>query len=81
MGGGGPSLFSNGGILANIIIKRPDSFGKTRSEQEENLRKDGWGRTLSNEQLDKCKFLERKIKDKFGSNKNFLRPHEIDRVK
>ena len=34
-------------------------IGKTRSEQEKNLRKE-WGSTLSDEQLDKCKYLEKK---------------------
>jgi len=67
--------------MANIIIRKPDTFGKTRSQQEENLRGDGWGRTLSEEQLDKCKYLERKLRDKHGMRKNFLRPCDIDKVK
>lgn len=67
--------------MANLIIHKPDSFGKTRSEQERNLRSEGWGRTLSEEQFDKCKYLERKIKNKTGSSKNFLKPDQIDRVK
>jgi len=66
--------------MANIIIPKPDRFGKTRSEQEENLRKE-WGQTLTDEQLDKCKYLERKLKEKTGKEKNFLGGHEIDRVK
>jgi len=32
--------------MANIIIKKPDSMGKTRSEHEENLRKE-WGSTMT----------------------------------
>lgn len=67
--------------MANIIIRKPDSFGKTRSEQEGNLRKEGWGKTLTDEQLDKCKFLERKLKEKYGVDKNFLKPGDIDKVK
>jgi len=68
--------------MANIIIKndRPDKFGRTRSEQEENMRKE-WGRTIEDEQLDKLKFLERKIKEATGQTKNFLRECDIDRVK
>jgi len=66
--------------MANIIINKPDSFGRTRSEQEENMREE-WGGTMSDEQLDKLKYLERKIKEKTGQSKNFIPGHEIDRVK
>jgi len=65
-----------------IIIKGQNEhqkFGKTRSEQETNMRKE-WGRTMTNEQLDKCKYIERKIKDKTGSTKNFIPAHHIDEV-
>ncbi len=65
----------------HIIIKgKHDHFGKTRSEQEINMRKE-WGFTMNNEQLDKLKFLERKIKDKTGSKKNFITGIDIDKVK
>lgn len=57
-----------------------DKFGKTRSEQEENMRKE-WGWTMSDEQLDKLKFLEKKKKAYDGSGKNFLTGIEIDKVK
>jgi hypothetical protein len=65
-----------------FIIKnsRPDKFGKTRSEQEENMRKE-WGRTMTDEQLDKLKFMERKKKEQTGSTKNFATGIEIDKVK
>ena len=66
--------------MANIIIPKCDNYGKTRSQQEENLRKE-WGRTLSDEQLDKLKFLERQHKKRTGSDKNFIQPHDIDEVK
>ena len=65
-----------------IIIRGKDSqhkYGKTRSEQETNMRKE-WGSTMTGEQLDKCKFLERKIKEKNGSTKNFIPCHNIDEV-
>ena len=62
-----------------IIRGKHDHFGKTRSEQEENMRKE-WGSTLTDEQLDKCKFLEKKIKDKTGQKKNFIRGQDIDGV-
>lgn len=65
-----------------IIIKGKDShhkFGKTRSEQEENMRKE-WGQTMTDEQLDKLKYIERKIKENCGQEKNFIRGQDIDKV-
>jgi len=66
--------------MANIIIPKGDSFGKTRSEQEENMRKE-WGHTMTDEQLDKLKFMEKKIKEETGSDKNFIRGQDIDKVR
>jgi hypothetical protein len=69
------------GIDMEIIIKgKHDHFGKTRSEQETNMRKE-WGQTMSDEQLDKLKFLERKAKDKTGTRKNFTKLNYVDEVK
>lgn len=63
-----------------IIIKgKHDNFGKTRSEQEKNMRKE-WGRTMTDEQLDKLKYMEKKKKEIDGSKKNFITGPEIDRV-
>lgn len=65
----------------HIIIKgKHDHFGKTRSEQETNMRKE-WGRTMTDEQLDKLKFAEKKIKEETGQIKNFIPGHHIDRIK
>jgi len=66
--------------MANIIISGATLLGKTRSEQEENLRKE-WGPTLTDEQLDKLKYLERKVKEGTGSTKNFIGAHNVDEVK
>jgi len=67
--------------MANIIIKGGhDKFGKTRSEHEENMRKE-WGQTMTDEQLDKLKFLEKRIKEDTGSKKNFITGIDIDKVK
>jgi hypothetical protein len=66
--------------MANIIIPSGDKFGKTRSEHEENMRKE-WGYTMTDEQLDKLKYVERKIKEKSGQTKNFIRGQDIDKVK
>ena len=66
-----------------IIIKGKDrhqKLGKTRSEQEENLRKE-WGSTMTDGQLDKLKYLEKKAKEKTGQTKNFFRGQDIDSVK
>ena len=64
-----------------IIIKnRPHRFGKTRSEHEQNIRKD-WGcKTLTDEQLDKCKFLERHAKDKLGAKCSYFDQSQIGKV-
>ena len=65
----------------HVIIKgKHDHFGKTRSEHEENMRKE-WGSTMTDVQLDKLKFLERKIRDRTGQKKNFITGIDIDRVK
>jgi len=66
--------------MANIIIRGKTSIGKTRSEQEENIRKE-WGPTMSDENLDKSKYLEKKIKEQTGSSKNFIRQVEIEKRK
>jgi hypothetical protein len=66
--------------MANIIIPGPDKFGKTRSEQEENLRKE-WGPTITDEQLDKLKYAERKLREKTGVDRSFLRGQDIDEVR
>jgi len=66
--------------LANIIIPKPDRLGKTRSEHEENLRKE-WGKTMTDEQLDKLKYVERKVREKTGREKIFIRGQDIDKVK
>ena len=66
-----------------IIIKGKDAhqkLGKTRSEQETNLRKE-WGQTMNDDQLDKLKYAERKMKEKSGQTKSFVPGHIIDRVK
>ena len=66
-----------------IIIKGKDKqhkLGKTRSQQEMNLRKE-FGETMTDEQLDKLKYLEKKKKESDGSTKNFITGIDIDKVK
>jgi hypothetical protein len=62
--------------MANIIIKGKTKFGYTRSEQEHNLRKEGM-KSLSDEQLDRCKFLEKKVRESTGSKENTLGQHIV----
>lgn len=67
--------------MAFVHIPKGDSLGRTRSEQEENIFKEWGTRSMSEEKLDKLKFLERKKRDGDGSRKNFIGGHEIDMVK
>lgn len=62
--------------MANIIIKGKTKFGRTRSEQEQNLRKEGMV-SLSDEQLDRCKFLEKRFKNETGGKESFAGQHVI----
>jgi hypothetical protein len=59
-----------------IIIKGSTKFGRTRSEQEQNLRREGM-RSLSDEQLDKCKYMEKHIAEQLGSKDNYVRQDEL----
>jgi hypothetical protein len=59
-----------------IIIRGKAKFGRTRSEQEENLRREGMV-SLSDEQLDRLKFLEKRVKNESGSKDNHLGQHII----
>ena len=52
-----------------IIIKGKAKFGRTRSEQEVNLRKEGMA-SLSDEQLDRVKFLEKRVKNETGAKES-----------
>ena len=68
--------------MANIIIPR-DKIAETRSAQTEILRKEWGGHGgMNDEQLDKCKYLERKLKEKMGNRAgNFVRTVDVDQVK
>jgi hypothetical protein len=62
--------------MANIIIKGKTKFGYTRSEQEQNLRREGM-RSLSDEQLDRVKFLEKRVKNELGAKESQIGQHVI----
>jgi hypothetical protein len=53
-------------------------FGRTRSEQEKNLRSEGYN-SLTDEQLDKSGYIEKKLRDITGSKNNFLSQADIDK--
>jgi hypothetical protein len=63
-----------------IIRGKPSNFGKTRSEHEKNLRKE-WGGTMTDEQLDKLKYAEKKYRESSGSKKNFFKGQDTDKIK
>jgi len=56
------------------------SIGKTRSEQEENLRKE-WGSTVTDEQLDKIRYIEKLVKEQKGSTDNFMPASITEKIK
>ena len=55
--------------MANIIIKKERT---TRTELEKELRGEGWGRSLTDEQFEKAKFLEKKLKEKHGMERRIV---------
>lgn len=65
--------------MANIIIRKPGWFGRSRSEQEKNLRREGMC-SLTDEQLDKTKYLERKAKEKFGADNSYFKQYHVTRM-
>ena len=62
--------------MANIIIKNKTKFGYTRSEQEQNLRREGMS-SLSDEQLDRVKFLEKRVRNEQDSKENYIGQHVV----
>jgi hypothetical protein len=59
-----------------IIIRGKNKYGKTRSEQESNLRKDGFV-SMTDENYDKAKYVEKKI----GAKGGFFRQADLEKVK
>lgn len=53
-----------------------------RSDKERQLQKEGWGSSLTEEQIDKCEFMERELANKHGQEKPvFIPAHLIDKLK
>jgi len=59
-----------------IIIRGKNKYGKTRFEQESNLRKDGFT-GMKDENLDKLKYVEKKLGIKGG----FIRQTDLEKIK
>jgi hypothetical protein len=68
--------------MVEIIIgwKNKKKLKPVRSEIERELRQSGWGASLTDEQLDKTKFIERKWKEKYGAE-GFVRQDQADKVR
>jgi hypothetical protein len=65
----------------DFIVKWKSGLKGTRSERDGELRRSGWGGTMTEEQVDKCRFLEKKIKEDTGAAPNNLPQHIVDLVK
>jgi len=65
----------------DIIIKKGKPKGRTRSSIEKQLANEWGSAGLSEEQIDKCEYLEKEVKDKYGADKSFFKQHQIDKVK
>jgi len=64
-----------------IIIRKSKPTGKTRSSVNERMQGDWGATTLTPEQNDKCKYLERQIKEKTGADKSMIKQTHIAEVK
>lgn len=66
----------------DIIIRKGKPSGRTRSREDEMLRKEGWGSYFKSEEAqDKCEYLERVLKEKTGSNTIHVPASLIDAIK
>lgn len=64
------------------IIVRSKLKSKGRSDDHRMLRDEGWGGAgLTDEQADKCEFLERKAKESGVDRQTHFRADDINKVK
>ena len=64
-----------------LIFKWKGSGLKVRrSDKEKILEKEGWGSSLTEEQMDKLDFAERKLANEGVEKPLFLRAKDIDKV-
>lgn len=66
--------------MVEIIIKWKPKHGKCRSEVEKNMIKAGFGSSLTTEQIDKCAYLEREAKEKYGLTESSMRTKDINKM-
>jgi len=69
-------------MAVTLIFKWKGSGLKVRrSDKEKTLQREGWGSSLTEEQMDKLDFAERKIAREGVERPLFLRGNTIDKVK
>jgi len=66
-------------MALQIIVRGNVKYGKTRTEQEYNLRKDGF-KGMDDDKYDRCKWLEKKLKEKTGAKEGFINQVDLHRV-
>jgi hypothetical protein len=62
--------------LTIIVKNKLKSIG--RSDQEKRLRADGWGATMTDAQLDKMEYIERRLKKEGVDKETSLRTAHVD---
>jgi len=68
-------------MMALTFIVRSKLKSRGRSDHEKMLKDAGWGGTMTEEQADKCEYLERKAKAAGIDKATSFRQHQIDQVK
>lgn len=65
-----------------IIVKGSQPRGRTRTSTDEMLKEAGWGSSFKNEEdADKCKHLESKLKEKHNMDDSRVIAKFINKVK
>lgn len=66
--------------MALTIIVKSKLKSRGRSDHDKMLRAEGWGGTMTEEQADKCEYLERKAKSVGIDKTTFFRAEQIDSI-
>jgi len=67
--------------MSLTIIVKNKLKSRGRSDHDKMLRAEGWGGSMTEEQADKCEFLERKLKAAGVDKETCLRANQIDQVR
>ena len=79
---GGPETWPSITLMSLTIIIKSKLKSRGRSDYHKLLKDAGWGDAgLTDEQADKCEFLERQAKKAGIDKETHFRQHQIDRVK